>query len=359
MASVRCVSSLQTSLQLTTLPPSPSSNARRSPWGSSSPTSAPTKTWTRTTPSLPLADKLASVCHDAGADGVQPVVGLWSFPVENDVAQSERTRHQRLSFNNTAAHNSDENTIELPSSMTFLKCRDMYRVWFSATLRTLSSTENLYHTQWGKAKVFIEALVAVAIQTNLVASAAALESMDSSALMTLFDAVFAAFLFAVALLSPVHFFPPLDCRSLWRLRFKGDAVTSGTPYGRNDHWASNCHYHNAKRIIRILVDMAESLILPPPACEAALEAMSEAALLDVFDIVFPVFVSQFDPSVLHECGPILKASDMVQSPAGAPPIDFVSTHLTPLVPWRRGVGKDAVPALPQWRWLQHDQAVVA
>ncbi|KAF0703915.1 hypothetical protein As57867_007448, partial [Aphanomyces stellatus] len=79
---------------------------------------------------------------------------------------------------------------------------------------------------------------------------------------------------------------------MWRLWFKGDAATRGTPYRRYDNWEIDCRHRIAtKRVMVVLTQVAvESLKPPPPAPDAVLESMADDALMRLYDYVFPTFV---------------------------------------------------------------------
>ncbi|KAF0686386.1 Aste57867_21830 [Aphanomyces stellatus] len=208
-----------------------------------------------------------------------------------------------------------------------MSCRTAWGLWFHEnnkhpplrSLRKKDLCSKEYRCLLNVRNV-MERLMTVAVNRGLVASEGALELMSRGEIEALFDDVLAAFLADCgpgctlthaspiikvltwnAVLPPLAkvIFPTKSCREIWRLWFKGDALTRGTPYRRGTFWETHSPARDtSKRVLAALVQTGvDALVVPPLTSEALLEGMQDDALMDLFDKIFPHFVDQFDASV--------------------------------------------------------------
>ncbi|KAF0710171.1 Aste57867_5622 [Aphanomyces stellatus] len=225
--------------------------------------------------------------------------------------------------------------VEFPSE----DCRTAWQHWFKGDAALTNGVPHRNFLAWKvsyshrtSAKRVIQTLVQIAVERSLVPSSApeaSFEAMSNQSLSNAFDDVFPIFVqqfhpsvrasikSTLKCGSVVHFMtpalwlkhplagtntglsrrPPVPCRDMWLLWFKGDVASKGTPYrhcrGGNGSGVCKTLWFDSKAIMNAFVKLAEENNVVKNA--KSLPDMVDETLLGVFDRVFPLFVKTIDP----------------------------------------------------------------
>ncbi|KAF0710169.1 Aste57867_5620 [Aphanomyces stellatus] len=289
-------------------------------------------------------------------------------------------------------------------------CREMWQLWFrgdrakgTPPLRTVQPKEFNRNTKGrrNKAVLLMRKLRDLAVTHRLVPSLAALEGIpDDGAFRLLFDAVFDAFTsecdpggvlsgdtlcstaskYVVA--TPVnHLCPSVPCRDMWRLWFEGDDRSNHIPYRRYAGWSAKTDsYFATTRVMAALTKLAMyETQHSVKALEELAQRTDKSHLMAIFDVIFPVFVTQFDDAVqpfivpTNVCSSIktrMKPSTWKKHPlalstpslppptaAAARPVKIKLPKLPCATMWHRWFKGDAVThEMPYRKWTAWDYA---
>ncbi|KAG9412230.1 hypothetical protein AC1031_015165 [Aphanomyces cochlioides] len=247
-----------------------------------------------------------------------------------------------------------EATATAPSSSCFpqLSCRQAWTFWFHGDarsglqpLRTLGVADfenNDARRRWWIAKQVMTELTDTALKHDFVPTKETLANLPRDDLLSVFESAFAKFTAESRGENQRPFTPDSDCsealerifhtraskkapkrfvrggvvpslplREMWRLWFNGEGLSHGIPYQRYRQVCNRKIRHETSRVMKRLAELAVKEMLVPST--DALETMSGVALLDAFDVIFPVFHRQFEPTAQRVVHPGMLCTGRVWS----------------------------------------------
>ncbi|KAH9145655.1 hypothetical protein AeRB84_010466 [Aphanomyces euteiches] len=221
----------------------------------------------------------------------------------------------------------EETQVQVSSNSIFpqLSCRQMWMSWYHedpqsgaqphCALQVSDLDNDDARRQWWISKQFISKLTEVALQNDFISSKKALKKLSRRGLGSVFDRAFDVFTAesgenhcrltpdsscvealkwmtqtrmnleppqeAARVLKDCEF-PLLPCREMWWLWFIGKDLPHVVMY-------------DSRRVMKLLYELAIKEKLVPST--DALNFMPEETLLDIFDVIFPIFVRSFKPEV--------------------------------------------------------------
>ncbi|CAK4629204.1 unnamed protein product [Aphanomyces euteiches] len=250
-----------------------------------------------------------------------------------------------------------EATPTAPSSSNFprLSCRQAWTLWFHGDpqsglrpLRTLGVADfenDEASRRWWIAKHIMTELTDMALKHDIVPTKEALANLPREDLLSVIESAFAKFTAENKGENQGPFTPDSDCaealerifhtraskqvpkrfvrgdvvpslplREMWRLWFHGEGLPHGIPYQRYRSARNKKTQHEASRVMKRLAELAVKEKLVPSI--DMLESMSSEALLDAFDVIFPVFHRQFEPTAQRVVHPGMLCSTVSGHVAG-------------------------------------------